>query len=250
MSLVQQFGAWRLQIGIRRQAIERWEPEEARLEPIQREGIEARLSGRLGRQTRLTLYGMSQRWSREPSDAPRATLFWSRRDIARLNLDHSLPNGFLYLTLARQDWRNDPRATRLRSDQLLVGGAYQLHPQITLIGEHRVERWHSSGGTEEPIGLTHFLPDTCSSMLGIQWASGTRLSASLLFTHFVSSTDNLLLLPDGNTEGWFLTLSVRYLLANGSAWSLSLAPWHYCDRVDSRFDYRLSLFALSWSTPF
>ncbi|MCS7065680.1 MAG: hypothetical protein NZL85_05325 [Fimbriimonadales bacterium] len=250
LSLAQQFGAWRLQIGVRRHAIERWNREQSLLEPIQREGIEARLSGRLSRQTRLTLYSMSQHWSRQASGEPRTTLFWSRREIARLNLDSGLPNGYLYLTLSRQRWLNEPRATRLRSDQLLVGGVYQLRSGLTLMGEHRVERWKASGGADGLIGLSRFLPDTRSSVVGLQWASGVRLSASLLFTHFVISTDNPLLLPDGNTEGWFLTLSLRYRLPNGSAWSFTVAPWRYRDRVDSRFDYRLSLFSIGWSTPF
>lgn len=250
LNLVRQFGAWRLQIGIRRQAIDRWDRDQERLEPIQREGIEARLSGRLSRQMRLSLYGMSQRWSRQASAEPGAILFWSRREIARLNLDSGFTNGYLYLTLSRQRWLNEPHATRLRSDQLLIGGVYQLRAGLTLIAEHRVERWQAAGGMNGLIGLSRFLPDTRSSVVGLQWMSGARRSANLLFTHFVSSTDNPLLLPDGNTEGWFLTLSLRYALPNGSAWSLTIAPWRYQDRVDSRLDYRLSLFALSWSTPF
>ncbi|GBC91635.1 hypothetical protein HRbin15_00089 [bacterium HR15] len=249
LSLVQQFGAWQLQIGVRRQAIDRWDPEQRQREPIQREGIEARLSGRVSRQTRLTLYGISQRWSRQVSNEPSTTLFWSRRETARLNLDSQFPNGFFYLTLSRQRWQNDPRATRLHSDQLLIGGVYQLRSGLTVLAEHRVERWQANKSADALIGLPRFLPDTRASMVGLQWSSAPRLSVSLLFTHFVSDTDNPLLLPDGNTEGRFLTLSLHYLLPNGSAWSITVAPWHYLDRVDSRFDYRLSLFAVSWSTP-
>ena len=250
LSLGQQIGTWRLQIGIRRQAIERWDRDQERLEPIQREGIELRFSGRLNRQTRLTLYGMSQRWSRQASSTPRDTLFWSRREVARMNLDSRFANGFVYLTFSHQRWLNEARATRLRSDQWLVGGTYPLGAGLSLTAEHWVERWQASGGVDGLIGLPRFLPDTRTTMVGLQWASGMRLSVDLLLTHFVSSTDNPLLLPDGNAEGRFMTLSVRYLLPNGSAWSLTVAPWHYRDRVDPRMDYRLSLFAISWSTPF
>ncbi len=249
LSLVQQLGNWRLQIGVRRQAIERVDGESG-TEPVQREGLEARLWGRLARTVRLSLYGASQRWSHQPTDEPSHTLFWSRRETARLNLDASLANGVVYLTLSRQRWLNDRRATRLRSDQLLIGGSCTLQPQLTLIAEHRIERWHGTGGADELLALPHFLPDTRSSMVGLQWTVNSRLNASLLYTRFVSSTDNPLLLPDGNTEGRFLTVALRYQLPNGVAWSLTIAPWHYQDRVDSRLDYRINLFALSWSTPF
>jgi hypothetical protein len=250
LHLNQQLGSWRLQIGLRRQAIDRWNASQNLLEPLQRESLEARLSGRLDRQTRLTLYGIRQRWSREASSPIATSLFWSQRETIRLNLERNLTHGALYLSITRQRWLNDARNTRLHSDQLLAGGAYQIRTRMTLLAEHRLERFSASGDTVGLLRLTAFLPETRSSTFGLQWTSEARLSAGLHFTHFVSSTNNPLLLPDGNTEARLLTISVQYQLSNGSTWSLTFAPWHYRDRVDPRLDYRLSLLSLSWSYHF
>jgi hypothetical protein len=249
MNLIQQLGGWRLQIGLRRQAIDRWNANQNLLEPLQRESLEARLSGRLERATRLTLYGICQRWSRQAS-SPIATPFWSQRETIRLNLERSLPHGTLYLNLTRQRWLNEARNIRLHSDQLLVGGSYTLQPPLTLVAEHRVEHFAASGGTEAPLRLAAFLPETRSTTFGLQWIASARLSVGLHFTHFVSRTDNPLLLPDGNTEARWLILSVQYRLSNRSSCSLTFAPWHYRDWVDPRLDYHLHLLSLGWSHHF
>jgi hypothetical protein len=250
LNLIQQIGNWQLQLGFRRQMIDRWNADQNLLEPLQREGLEARLTGWLARNTRFTLYGIHQRWSR-PTSSPIATApFWSQRATIRLNLERNLTHGALYLSLTRQRWLNDARNTRLRSDQLLAGGVYALQPRLTLVAEHQLERFSASGDADGLLRLTAFLPETRSSTVGLQWAWGTRLSVGLHFTHFVSSTDNPLLLPDGNTEAGLLTSLCSISSQTAPHWSLTFAPWHYRDRVDPRLDYRLRLLSLSWSHRF
>lgn len=250
LNLIQQIGNWQLQLGFRRQMIDRWNADQNLLEPLQREGLEARLTARLARNTRFTLYGIHQRWSR-PTSSPIATApFWSQRATIRLNLERSLPAGTLYLNLTHQRWLNEARHSQLRSDQLLVGGTYTIQPPLTLVAEYRVERFTARDSADSSLRLTAFLPETRSWAVGLQWMASVRLSVGLHFTRFVSRTDNPLLLPDGNTEAQLLTFTVQYQLSSRSHCALTFAPWHYRDRVDSRLDYRLSLLSLGWSQCF
>lgn len=252
LAVTQQVGQWRLQVNFHRQAIERWNHEQSFLEPIQRESVSASLSGRLTGETRLSFYGTLQQWRRsvQEEEGAHTTLFWSKKQTGRLNLTTTLHNGYTYLTFSRQSWENAPRALRLQTDQVLVGGSWQIRNRLNLFAEHRREHWKGEGGPTGLLALPLFLPETRSVVLGANWRVATRTQVRVLYIHFASGTPNPLLLPDGNVEARLLTISLHYTSVRGSTLSITIAPWHYRDRVSPSMESHLQLVQLGWSGRF
>ncbi|MCS7223639.1 MAG: hypothetical protein NZ959_03615 [Armatimonadetes bacterium] len=213
---------------------------------------EGRLSGRLGRDFRLTLRGSAQHLSHFPvmtARDPRPLFYDGRRSFqARLEGGSPLLSG--YFSWALDQYDNDARLLQMRARTLAFGVQYQLSPKASLFGEYAYENWTARSEMAEFPTLDSFLSNSRLTSVGLQWSIDRKTSLSLGISDFATANDNPLLLRNLNTSGSFVTASLTYRFPAGYRVSLIIAPWRYRDRIAGVMNYDTSLVLLTGSAQF
>lgn len=251
--LVHRFSRWTGQLAVRNREAERIRGDHSFVDVPKWWTFDGRLSGRLGSALRMQLRG----WWETLSNAPLMTsvtddrsLLWSDRSLAQLRIDTGRPEINAYLNWTLRYWNNRPRNTHLTFNGVTVGGTWQARPAVGLFGEFNYETWSGKGETTDFPTFENFLPDSRTIVVGVNWAATPRLMVWANYTDFDTFNDNPLLLPDGNTNGRFLTMNITYLLRGGSQIGLVVAPWDYGDRVESIMNYHSTVVMVTGSGRF
>ncbi len=243
---------WTLQVGFRQQEAERLRRNQDFVDVPRWRTWEARLSGRLYKNWRLTLLGSTQHLTHAPTMQaadPRA-LFWDNRRFAQVRIEGGSPvlNG--YLLLSHRRWDNDARLIELTTNTLTVGANWQASFRLSLFGEYAYEAWKAKSEMTEFPTLDNFVPNSRVTTLGLTWAIDRRTFLSTSYTEFTTHNDNPLLLRDGNYRGVFWTATLRYRFPAGYDLALTVAPWRYRDRVVDLMDYDATVVMISGSARF
>ncbi len=251
-NLTHRWRGWTFNFGFRQQEAERIRKDQSFVDTPRWRTFEVRLSGRVAPQWRLTLRGSTQHLTHPPTMVttdPRQ-LFWDDRRFAQLKLEggSTVLNG--YLTLTHRRWENDVRAIELTTNSVTVGGSWQASDRLNFFAEYAYEAWKAKSEMTEFPTLDNFVPNSRVTTIGLNWAVDKRTFLSAAFTEFVTNNDNPLLLRDGNYRGRFLTASLRYRFPAGYEIALTVAPWHYRDRVVDLMDYDATIVMVSGSARF
>lgn len=252
VSLVNRWRNWTAKLGFRQQEAERVRKDQSFVDVPRWSTFEGRVSGRVGPSTRLTLRGFNQRLTHAPQmqSADSRALFWKEREGLQIKLDGGTPavNGYLTWTYHRAE--NDLRLVGLTTRTLTAGGQWEISPHLSLFAEYTLETWTATSEISQTPTLDNFMSDNRTISIGLYWVINNRTILSSGYTDFTTNNDNPLLLPDGNTQGRFLTFHLRYRLPNGSEWVLTVAPWRYRDRVWESMNYDSTVVMLSGATKF
>lgn len=250
--LTHRWRGWTLRLGFRQQEAERIRKDQTFVDTPRWRTFEARVSGRLLPQIRLTLRGSTQHLTHPPTmvTADPRQLFWDDRRFAQLKLEGGSPalNGYLVLTHRR--WDNDVRAVELTTNSVTVGGSWQASRRLNLFAEYAYESWKAKSEMTAFPTLDNFVPNSRVTTVGLNWAVDRRTFLSAAYTEFVTHNDNPLLLRDGNYRGRFLTASLRYRFPAGYEVALTVGPWRYRDRVVDLMDYDATIVMVSGSARF
>jgi len=251
-SLVHRWRGWTVQFGFRQQENERIRKDQSFVDVPRWRTWEARLSGRISKNWRLTLRGSAQHLTHPPTMVttdPRQ-LFWDDRRFAQLKLEGGSPTLNGYLVLTHRRWDNDVRAVELTTNTIVLGGTWNASQRFSLFAEYAYESWRAKSEMTGIPNLDNFVPNSRATTIGLNWAIDKRTFLSAAFTEFVTANDNPLLLRDGNYRGRFLTASLRYRFPAGYEVALTVAPWRYRDRVVDLMDYDATVVMVSGRARF
>lgn len=255
-SISHRFNSWRAQLALLLQNDDRVNGTQTYVDVPKWSTLDARLSGRLNPNFRLSFHAYTQSLSDPPastlSDA--STLYWTNRNFAEAKLEGGTENVNGYLVYTYRVNRNSQRSTDVTTEQYTLGATWQVNPRLSLFGEFHHESWTGRTDiTEFPITsatLNNFLPNSDTSAVELNWNLGRRAYVSLNYTGFASYNDNPLLLQDGNTRGSFVTLNTHYRFPAGYELGLLVAPWTYHDRVANSLDYNATVLMITGSARF
>jgi hypothetical protein len=241
-----------VQFGFMQQENERIRKDQSFVDVPRWRTWEARLSGRISKNWRLTLRGSAQHLTHPPTMVttdPRQ-LFWDDRRFAQLKLEGGSPTLNGYLVLTHRRWDNDVRAVELTTNTIVLGGTWNASQRFSLFAEYAYESWRAKSEMTGIPNLDNFVPNSRATTIGLNWAIDKRTFLSAAFTEFVTANDNPLLLRDGNYRGRFLTASLRYRFPAGYEVALTVAPWRYRDRVVDLMDYDATVVMVSGRARF
>lgn len=250
--LIHRWNRWNAQIGLRQREAERVRADQTFVDVPRWWTVEGRLWGRLNRQLRLTVRGWDERLNDPPvmrTEDPRS-LYWNHRQFAQIRLDGGNPtvNGYLAYTYRR--WENGARAVAIDLKGLTLGGTWIPRDNLSLFAEFASEAWSARSEVTQFPTLELFAPNSRVLTVGMNWSIDRRTALSATYTTFLTDNDNPLLLPDGNTEGRFLTLNLSYQLQPNYELNLTIAPWRYRDEIAGWMDYDVNMVLLSLSGRF
>jgi hypothetical protein len=249
-SLRQRIGDWRASVGLKLQYNDQVNGTQSYTDVPKWTTVNARFSGKILRVLKATVQGYVQVLDDPPSSTldPTATLYWTNRNYLQGRLEGGTPDINGYFTYTWINERDRQQATTVTTNQFTVGGTWAIKPTVNLFAELHNEEWRGSS-PQDPT-LQSFLPNSNTAVVELNWNPSSRAYLSVNYTAFATYNDNPLLLPGGNTQGNFVTISGRYKFRSGYEIGLVAAPWMYHDSVSSAFNYNATVFMITGSARF
>lgn len=251
-SIAHRYRSWRAQLGLRLQNDDRVNGTQTYVDVPKWSTLDARLSGRLARNLRLSFRAYTQSLSNPPAsvlDDPR-TLYWTNRAFTQVKLESGLENLNGYAIFTYRSNRNYQRSTNVNTSQYTLGGGWQVNQRLSMFAEYHHENWTGRSDTTDFPALNNFLPDSDTGIVEVNWNLGRHSYVSLNYTGFAVYNDNPLLLQDGNTRGSFVTINTHYRFPAGYDLGLLIAPWSYHDTVAYPLNYNAAMVMVTGSARF
>lgn len=251
--IVHSFGrSWSGQLGYSRLALERVNADHTFVNVPKWHTFDFQLAGRLAPNVRMTAKGSrsTMQGSAQMETADPRALYWRNRWSGEVKIDATGENINGYAVFGIHDDRNDVREVRVRNQNLTFGATFTVKPELEFYFESSYDQW--SGNTSDPLAndLNQYFPDGTTFTVGTNWTIDERAYLSANYTLFNTTNDNPLGLPGGNVRGNFLTGTVHYKTPMGYELGLTLAPWHYTDRLYQGMGYNTGLIQLTAKARF
>ncbi len=210
--------------------------------------VEGRLSGKVGPGVRWslkgTIEGLDGNAVKQTDDPNR--LYWDDKSNLQIKLDHGGETWGGYLTFNHRFLQNSPRRIEVRSNQLVLGGTWQLRSNLEAFGEWTRDDAECDFTEEDAtLSLDSFFPSSRVATLGINWAIDDRTTLTSSYTHLTTDNDNPLFERDGNVKSRFLTAHLRHTDARGNEFGLLFAPGKYEDRAIRQLGYEARVLMLT-----
>jgi hypothetical protein len=252
LSLMHRFNRWNLQLGLRQQEAERLRATQNFVDVPRWTTFDGRLSGRITKDIRLNLRGTTQDLSNLPAvtTSDSRSLVYDRRSSGGFNVSAAFPaiNGYLMSNWNRQE--NRARDVTVESIITTAGANWEVDKKLSVFAEQTWENWRGFGGITEIPSVDNFAPDVRTSVMGLNWNIDQQTFFWATMTYFITANDNPLLLPNGNTNGTFLSFSLRHQFSRGNEVGLVLAPWKYNDSVRAGVGYNSTVIMLTGSAKY
>jgi hypothetical protein len=252
LGLQQYWRGWSLRMGLRQRDAERVRADQSYVDTPRWLTFDGRLSGRLGRDVRLTARGSTETLHRAPqmlTDDPRS-LYFDSRAFAQLKLEATAPtaNAYLIGTYNRRDISSRQMSYVSRVGTL--GGDFIINPRVNAFAEYTFDTASAKSDIVEFPVFDTFAPNSRLAVLGLNWTVDGRTYVWTTYNEYSALNDNPLRLRDANAHGRFLNINVRHRFQTGYDVGLSITPYFYRDAVAESMDYSTTLFMLNAAARF
>jgi predicted porin len=250
--LLHRWDGWTGQLTYRHREAERVRADHTFVDVPIWDTFEGKLSRKLAEGLRMTLRGSYEHLSGSPvmeTEDSRA-LYWRNRKTAQVKFDRADGKFAGYGSLSWRQIENDARSFELSTTNWVVGGSYEVAPNVDVFGEYSLEENSVGGAPVDIPSYSSFFPSGRVFSLGVNWTTKPNTWWSAGYTDFTTDNDNPLLLRDGNVKGRFFTLSVNHRTKSGNEFGLTYAPWRYEDSVASQMDYTTNAIQLTAKVRF
>lgn len=248
----QRFPGWQAQVGVHVREADRVRGDLSYLDVPRWLTYEGRLSGRVGSGLRISVRGANDRLDRSPVmvSVDNRLLYWRNRSMAQIRMEGGSPEVSSYLYAGWRRWDNPDRGVKIQLRNVTAGATWQVDSRLGTFAEISHEAWTSKSEITEIPRLDSFSPNSLALNLGLQWLIDSNTSFFLTYAEYRSKNDNFLELPDGNTNGRYLTIGARHRMANGNSVGVAISPIRYRDGAASQLNYTNTLFMADISAKF
>jgi len=238
---------WSLGLSYTRSDAERFREDHAFVDLPKWDDWRVRLVARLQPNVKLTARGGLTRAFHLPPSGTDDTrvMAWRRQSTFMTRLDGYWDQGSAFVAYSYARRENPARGVDVRSDSWILGGSWQVHPDLDIYAEIAQDAFNASSENVVYPDLDAFFSGSTVTVIGFNWNLRPEWSLDASLTTFGTQNDNPLLLPDGNTRGRFLTVGLTYRHPGGNIVVLRVSPWSYRDRVSTPMDYDATFIMLS-----
>lgn len=245
--LDQWWRGWSFGLSYTRSDAERFREDHAFVDLPKWDDWRVRVVGRLHPSLKWTASGaLTRGFNLPPSGTDDARVMaWRRQATFMTRLDGYWDQGSAFVGYTFAQRENPARGVDVRSYSWILGGSWQVRPDLDLYAEIAGDTYNASSENVGHPDLDSFFSGSTVTVVGFRWNLRPEWTLGASFTTFGTQNDNPLLLPDGNTRGRFLTAELAYRHPGGNIVMLSVSPWSYRDRVSSPMDYDATIIMLS-----